>query len=109
MCPTCQRPVEIDREDTAVCSDCDTRFATRGATTLDEYIATRHLVQVLEDAPPARPGMSAKGRWVVTGGVLSTVAATTAVFGVIGLAVSGSLALCLLAVASARTRSGWLR
>jgi uncharacterized protein GlcG (DUF336 family) len=109
MCPTCQRPVAIDREDMASCGNCDMQFATRDATTLVEYRATRHLAQALEDAPAARRGMSATGRWVVTGGVLSTIAATTAVFGSIGFAVSGTLTLGLLALASARTGGGSLR
>jgi len=95
MCPTCERPVEIDREETATCSHCDARFATRDATTLVEYTATRHLVKALEDRVPARRGMSPATRWTLTTGVVGAVVASTALFGMPGLVVSG-LALYVL-------------
>ena len=89
MCPTCERPVEIDREDTAICSHCDARFATRDARTLVEYTATRHLVKALEDRVPARRGMSPATRWTLTTGVVGAVVAATALFGMPGLVGAG--------------------
>lgn len=102
MCPTCQRPVEVDREETATCSHCNTRFATRDATTLVEYTAMRHLVKALEDNVPARRGMSPGVRWTVTSGIVAAVGAATIAGGPLGFVLTASLAYLLLAAAANR-------
>ncbi len=105
ICPTCQRPVEIDRETTATCAHCDTRFSTRDATTLVEYSATRHLVHALEERRPATRGMTAATRWTLTGVVVATIATATALFGFAGFAVAFTAAFGLAAVVSARSQT----
>ncbi len=105
ICPTCQRPVEIDRETTATCAQCDTQFATRDATTLVEYNATRHLVLALEQRAPARRGMTAATRWTLTGGVIAAIVGATALFGFAGFTVAFCAAFGLGAVVSARSQT----
>jgi hypothetical protein len=108
ICPTCQRPVEVEDNESVVCTACETRFAAGDATTLVEYQTAQQLAHLLQGGPPDR-GMSPARRWGLTGGILTSSVLAGAIFGFNGFMVSLVIALGLVAAASARTGGGPIR
>ncbi len=101
VCPTCQRQVATSGE-SAVCTACDTRFATSEAATVIEHNAVRALVHSLE-APPMARGMTSGQRIAVSAAVVIGAVIGTLAFGSIGALVSFGAVAGLLVAAKVKT------
>jgi len=97
VCPSCQTPVEPASAVDAVCPQCNQRFAVRTAQSLREVRALRTLAKAMVPAPRDREWLTPARRWALTGVVFGVIVGATALFGVIGCAVTLG---ALLAVAA---------
>lgn len=88
VCPGCQTPVERPPGPDAMCPQCGQRFELATAQSMREVRALRTLAKALVPAPREREWLTPARRWMLTGAAFATIVGATALFGVVGCAIT---------------------